>query len=262
MSRDLLARGFLGLGLITAWGSLSQILRVDGTPHPRGLSALVDLSALATPVGFWSLTALFIAATAAFVLRWHQAWALGLAVGLLALGGHIQMSQWPGSLGVNGALVLPGAAGTACLLAAGWRRLQGADRQAMALSGLDAACGIAAAGYTLAAINKLDGSGLAWASGSNLALHITVHGYAGIEALLPMRLAVADNLLACAMLGVGTLLIEGSFGLFIAPRLRRPMALLAVAMHLGISLFVGLHHFDWMFLVLGLGLYPRGQLTD
>ena len=260
MNRRLLARICLGLGLIMAWFTLTRILRVDGTPHPRGLSAILDLSPLTTPMGFWLLTAVFTAAVLAFVLRWRACFGLGLSVALLALGGHILMAQWPGDLGVNGSLVLPGASGVACLLAVGWSRRRGADPPTMEINGLDAACGIAAAGYTLAAINKLIGSGLAWAGGSNLALHITVHAYSGIEALLSLRLAVADSLLLCSFFGVGTLLIEGSFGLFVFPRFRLVLALLAVSMHLAISLFVGLHHYDWMFLVLGLGLYPRTQL--
>jgi hypothetical protein len=262
MNRALFARCCLGLGLLLAWGSSSQILRVEGTPHPRGLSAFLDLSPLTTPWAYGMLTGLFLMATLAFVRRWHTCLALSLAVGLMALGAHIQTAQWPGRLGVNGSLVLPGACGVACLVAIGLGRLRGAGAQTMERYGLDAACGIAAAGYTLAAINKLAGSGVAWASGSNLALHITVHAYTGAEALLPLRLAVADNLTLCALLGLGTLLIEGGFGLFIFFQLRKHLALLATLMHLGISLFVGLHHFDWMFVVLGLGFYPRQSLQN
>ena len=250
-------RLMIALSLIATWGSLGRVLRVQGVPHPRGLSAWIDLGWLVTPLGAGLMTGLFAAATLAFVLRRGEGVAATALVVLLAVGGHVQEAQWPVGAFANRSLVLPGAAlavyGVARLLAL----RAGAPRDQADAWGLEAACGVAAACYTLAGLNKLVGSGAAWAGGSNLAMHISVHAHGGLEGLRAARLAVADSLGLCTLFGVGTLVIESSFLLFVLPRLRRGYALAAAAMHLGIAAVLGLHHYDWMFMVLGLGFAAR-----
>ena len=205
------------------------------------------------------LGGLFVVATAAFVWGWRPLRAALLVAGLLALAAHLQSAQWaPGSHQANRAVVLPGAALVAYALGGLLARRQGrtaaqVDAEVDAV-GVDAACGVAAACYAIAGGNKLLSSGLSWASDANLSMHMMVHSFGSAPGLGPLRQAVATTPWIASVAGAGTLLIECGFVLFVAPRLRRPLAAAAVVMHLGIGVAMGLHHYDWMFFVLGLGL--------
>ena len=248
-------RVFIGLSLLATWGTLSSVVRTVGLPHARGLSALVPLGSVTTTPAAIAFTAVFLLAVAAFVARLRPLAATLVIVGLLALGGHVQSAQWaPQADFAHRALVLPGAGLTAWLLAAAIARRRGAAPEAADQVGIEAACGVAAACYTIAGMNKLLGSGLGWASGENLSMHMMVHSFGSLPALLDLRTAVATEPVLASIAGTGTLLIEGTFFLFVFPRLRVPYALAAAGLHMGIAVGMGLHHYDWMFMVLGLGL--------
>ncbi len=258
-------RTLLVLGLLATWGSLVRVLQVEGVPHARGLSAMVPLEALVSMPGFVVSTGLFGVAAAAFLWRRREGWAAVGMVLLYALMGHLQSAQWAlEAHQANRALVLPGAALIVYALVRAWVLRRGHGRDRADAWGLEGACGVAAACYTLAGASKLLGSGTAWADGSNLAMHVAVHAHNGVAALLPLRMAVADSLALCEVFGTLTLTVEASFFLFVFPALRRPYALAAAAMHVGIALVMGLHHYDWMFVVLGLGLMagPLGGSDD
>lgn len=247
-------RVLLAIGLLATWASLGRVLQVEGLPFPRGLSAWVPLDVLVSPAGFGVLTLLFVAATVAFTIRRHEGHAAAAMAVLCALGGHLQASQWSlDASQANRSLVLPGAALVVYVAVRSWVLRQGTDRDQADAWGLEGACGVAAACYTLAGVSKLLGSGTAWAEGSNLAMHVAVHAHGGAQALLPLRLAIADNLDLCQVFGTLTLTVEATFFLFVIRSLRRPYALAAAGMHVGIALVMGLHHYDWMFVVLGLG---------
>ncbi|MDP2307823.1 MAG: hypothetical protein Q8P18_17490 [Pseudomonadota bacterium] len=242
-------RVLVGLSLVLAWASLAKVLRVEGLPHPRGLAALVDLSVLVSPVAIGASSIVYAVALAAFVLGRRPDVAAAVLIGLLALGGHLQACQWPDGVGANGALTLPGAALSAWWLA---RRFGGT-------SGREAACGIVAAAYPLAALSKVTSSGLEWAGAGNLSLHIASQSYVGWSALQPLRLAAAGSPALCGALGVGTLIIEAGVIAFVWAPARLPLAALVAAMHVGIALLMGLHHYEWMLVVLGLALWRKGD---
>lgn len=178
---------------------------------------------------------LHLLALGAFLGRRAPRLGAGALFLLLALGSTLVEWQWPPGVGVDNGLSLP------ALSALAW-----------AIGGREAACGTVAAGYSLAALSKLHGSGLGWATGLNLAQHISTHAWDGAPALLEARLALAASVPLCTALGAATFLIEGSAVLFLLPALRRPWALAAAAMHLGIALVMDLHHYDWMLVTLGL----------
>jgi hypothetical protein len=237
-------------GLLLAWASLSRVLQVDGLPHaPAPLGGLTFLTQPG-PATLCSLA--FAVAAYGYVCNRAADLAMAVMAGLLALGAALQRWQWPGEEGVNGAVMLPGAALVASLLA---RRLSPAARRDAA--GVEAAAGIVAASYVLAGLSKLSTSGWGWTGQPNLGVHILAQGYAGLGALGPLREAVAQSALACRLLGVGTLTIELGAIVFLWPSLRRGWAATAVAMHLGISLLMGLHHYDWLLTVLGVAAEAR-----
>lgn len=239
-----MSRVLIGLSLFAAWASLGRILRVDGVPYPHGLSAIVDLSFLTRTPAAVVATLVYAAAVVAF-LRGSRG-AAAIVVTLLALGTHLQECQWPGDAGVNGSPILPGAAVAAWAIA----------------GSAEAACGIVGAVYLLAGTSKILASGLAWAGGANLAIHIVSHAYEGLPALLPFRLAIADSPALCSAFGVATLILECGAVVFVVPAARKPMAVVLSAMHIGIGLLMGLHHYEFVFLVLGLAWYraaPQSQ---
>jgi hypothetical protein len=249
------ARLALGLSLALAWPSPAKMLAYRGIPHPRGLSALVELSFLAHPVAGIALTLAYAVAVVAFVSRIRPGLTAGIAAVLLALATHLYESQLPVGIGRHNASLLPGAVLSAYALAHVLTRRRDTDTRDW--FGIEAGAGIVAAGYVLAGSSKLLGSGIAWAEGSNLALHIATHSYSGVAFMRPLRLWVADNHSLCTVLGAGTLLLECSFALFVLREARKPYALLATAMHSCISLLMGLHHFDWLFMTLGIAFASR-----
>jgi hypothetical protein len=263
MRNPRLPRIALGLGLFIAWGSLSsRLLGVEGTPHPFGLSAWIDLGWATRPASWLALSGVYLSALLAFVLRRCEGLAGALLVALLALGAHIGAAQWPGDAGANRAVLLPGGACLAYLVGRiGSLRRTGATAARAEAAGIEAACGVAAACYTLAGLNKVVGSGLSWASGGNLAMHIYTHSDSGVAWLRAFREGVASHPEICTVLGVGTILIECSFVLFILRRLRPLYGLLATAMHLSIALIMGLHHHEWMLTALGLAFYRAAPET-
>ncbi len=245
-------RILMGLSLLFAWASLSSVTRVSGLPHAYGPSAWLPLAPLTSGPGFALVSVVFAGACLAFVLGRRAPVAAALIVALLVLMSHLQSAQWaPDAHHANRAVVLPGAAMVAWWLARWRSRGQGVG--AADAAGVEAACGITAACYSFAGWSKVSGSGLEWASGPNLAMHLMVHSYGSVEPLRALRQGLAELPALCAFFGHGTLLIECSFGLFLVPRLRRLYATAAVLMHLGIALVMGLHHYDWMLMVAGLG---------
>jgi hypothetical protein len=256
------ARAVLALGLVLGWASLGRLLLVDGLPHaPWGLDGLPMNGAVAA-----TATVVFVLALGAFLIERRpdlaydaplatrggtgegthvslfapqDLGAIGL-VALFALGTTAMEWQSAPGMGINGATTLPGATLLAWWIA---RRMRN--------DGVEAACGVVGACYALAAMSKVYTSGFAWASAGNIALQIATQAWLAPEPLRALRLAVASLPELCSFVGIATLFIEGGAILFVLPRARLPMAALIVAMHLGISALMGLHHYDWMFTALG-----------
>ena len=245
-----------------AWVSYNDVVSTEGLRFPRGLAAVVDLSWLVSPVAVAMQTAVFLGAVWAWGARRFPA-AAGLVMAVqLFLAEQLHLSQWPDDVGGNKAAVLPVAALLAWLATEAWARRRGRDALEVERLGYEAACGMAAACYMLSGLAKVDASGLMWASGSNLSLHITVHAYNGVSALTAFRLAVAEQLWLCTIFGVGTLVVECGYVLFLLPWMRKPLSIAATLMHLSIGLVMGLHHYDWMFVEIGLAFYVVGAHRD
>lgn len=246
-----LGRTSVGVGLLMAWGSFGRVLDVDGLPHAPGVLAALPMNAGVAGAA----TVVFLVALAAFVGQRAEDAAAAVLVVLLAAATQAQAWQWPGDQGANGATMLPGAA-----LIAWWvARRFGGDDLVRRRRGVDAACGIVAAAYFIAATSKVTVSGLQWASAGNIGLQIAAQAALVGGPLHTLRGAVAEEPVLCGGLGVATLFIEGGALLFVWPRARPTLTGLLVGMHVGISLLMGLHHYDWMFTMLGLGLASVGK---
>lgn len=243
------SRALQAVGLLFAWASLARVQRVEGVPHAP--AALQWLGPLTHPVAAAAVTVVFALLLGWFVVRGGQATMVALAA-LLAAGAAVQGWQWPGDEGANGAVMLPGAALVAMAVARGMVPPERRDR-----AGIDAAAGLVAACYLLAGVAKLGGSGWAWTSQANLGVHILAQGYGGLGELEPLRTWVAGSPVVCRALGVGTLVIELGAVAFLRPGLRAVWAIGALFLHVGISLLMGLHHYDWLFTVLAVAVGSR-----
>ncbi len=247
-------RLLIAIGIFTAAGSLHGAFSTRTIEYPRGISALIPLDFLLTPIAMVLLVTLFLAALTSWTMGIREEPSGWTVVVLLALGLHLSLGHHPIDEVSNRAVNLPGAGLAAYLI---WRkiaRMQG-DHSRQNRIGFDAFCGIAAICYALAGANKIWAPGVAWATGVNLANHITTHALLGSPIMLDLRLWVASQEVVCMLLGVGTLVIECGFVLFILRKYRPILSILAVVFHLSIGLIVGLHHPDWMFTVAGLGLH-------
>ncbi len=248
-------RAWFAAGLFMAMISYNRISRMESVPYPRGLAAWVDLGWAAQPSALAGLALLFLVAMVAWVVRVRETAAAVVMIAVLWIAESLHLSQWADDVGGNKAAVLPVASLLAYTVTRAWSRRRGDDALTVERLAVEAACGVCAAAYFLAGVSKISESGLMWASGSNLALHITVHGWRGVEALIPFRLAVAEVLPLCTLFGVGTLIVECGYLFFVVPALRKPLSIAATLMHLSIGLVMGLHHYDWMFVEIGLAWY-------
>ncbi len=241
----------VALGLAMAWLSFGRVLDVDGVPFAPGPLAALPMNPLVASVASF----VFASTLSAWASQRREDLTAALLVVLLAAGTQVQAWQWPGDEGANGATMLPGAALTAWWVA---RRFGGPaavrDRRAV-----DAACGMVAGGYFVAAASKVAGSGLAWASAGNIGLQIAAQAAIVGGPLHTLRAAAAESPVFCGLLGVATLVIEGGAVAYVWPPARPWLTVAIVGMHLGIGLLMGLHHYDWMFTTLGLGLASAAE---
>ncbi|MDP2314655.1 MAG: hypothetical protein Q8P41_17255 [Pseudomonadota bacterium] len=182
-------------------------------------------------------------------LAWWVRAPRSVAAGALALlpllvGGILEGALSPS--GVHHGKILPVVA------LAGWLVAQvrggpDADRNAV-----EAACGLTAAAYALAAYAKLAGAGLLWFDPDYLGLLLVERAVGAPAPLAALRLAVAEQPTLCVLLAGGALLTEASGALFVWAPARRPVALALLAMHAGIALLMGYVYVSWALVVVAL----------
>jgi hypothetical protein len=167
-----------------------------------------------------------------------------LALAPIAAGAVIERLASPS--GVHHGKLLPAAVLVAWIVALG---RGGPDRVRRAI---EAACGVTAATYTLAALAKIGGAGAGWFDPNYLGLLVLERAVGAPAPLAALRLAVAQRPAACLALATGALLIEGAGVLFVWPPARRPVALALVALHVGIAACMGYVYATWALVVLAL----------
>lgn len=126
---------------------------------------------------------------------------------------------------------------------------------------VEASFGVSAAIYLLAAVAKMTGAGGRWFDPDYLGLLILERSFGAVGPLASLRLGIAANPLLCRMLSVGALLIETGGVLLLWPRLRRPMALILSALHLGIAVTMGYIYVTWVVTLLGLAWWREPGKT-
>jgi hypothetical protein len=241
-----LMRGVLALSALAAWVGLSGHLGGKGLPYPRGLAALIDLSWVLSPVGHGVLTALFVGAVVLNAARIRPYETGVLAFAVMALAANVDGSQYP-EPGEHHGKLLPINALLAATIGLWW----GGERAAR-----DAAAGVVAGSYTMAALVKLWRSGPLWAETMDLPLLSAERAVGAPWPLDTIRMAVAHHPQLALAGGVGVHVLELLGVLFLWPRFRRPFAVAMIAAHVSIGVLLGYSYPDWILVLVALGLLP------
>ena len=123
---------------------------------------------------------------------------------------------------------------------------------ALALSGVEAACGVVAATYVLAGVAKLTGAGLNFLDPDYLGTLVLERSFLVPGGLSTLRQFVAESPLACTTLAALTLAAELGAVLFVVRRYRLRVAVVLAAMHVGIWITMGYTYISWVAVLLGL----------
>lgn len=206
----------LGMALVESWLNLQPLPRL--VPALSGTLPLIGGLLLwgGGALGYW---------------LWRPSRGSGLLLALpLSLGAIVEGLFSPS--GVHHGKLLP----TLVLLA--WSL---AGRQ-----GREAASGVAAAVYVLAALSKFLGSGSAWFTADHLGLLMVERSVGAPEPLALLRLGLAGHPGLCMGLASGAWLAEAAGFLLLWPRFRYLMAIVLTILHLGIFLGMGYFYLSWV----------------
>ena len=243
MSEDYRKRLILAVALLGAAGApVSRTQALDVLPHPSGLAAIVPLAWLSTPPAQIAAVAAVVLMLALFV-RGRAMQLSGLAVFVIVLAlNSVARSMTPGDEAGSQGSQVPCTTLAAWIVGSAIAPRLGRDRDEL---GTSLACGIVAAGYTMAAISKLLARGVDWVDGPTLALMIYERAPSSIEPLASLRRAVSGTPWLCSG-GMGAvLLLEASGALFLFRRARRAYAACIVAFHVSSGLLLGYPHVEW-----------------
>lgn len=206
-------------------GQLGASWLAGGLSVALGLSAVLGLGGLVV----WAR-------------RPQPGWAL-LAVAPVAATAWLERLASPS--GVHHVKFLPAAALLFWAIGS-WRSTEARGREA--------AAGVVAACYGLAALSKIVLSGWAWFEPANLGLLILERSVGAPAPLAALRLWVATQPAVCAGLAIGALLIELAGLLFVIPRLRIGLTVAFALLHLGIALLMGYVYLPWVLVAGGISL--------
>jgi len=237
------SRLFLGLGLwVTLGGSLNTLRLISPI---GGLGLWMGGGLLSFGLGFW---------------RWYKNPLDYLGIFLLVF--PISVWAWLDAFytynGEHHGKILPMTVMIAMGLGGWLARWQGANPEAQAQMGQEAACGMVAATYSLAALAKLWGSGGQWFLPDALGMLILERSVGAPAGLAELRLMVASHPTVCSFFAVGSIFIEAAGILFLWAPARRPLAFLLLALHTGIAVLMGYVYLEWVCVVIGLA-YSPGQ---
>lgn len=249
----------LGIAWLPVLSTLWDARRIS---HPRALTAYVDLSFVLQPGPLLALTGMFLACIVCWTLRYKPIASALFAFLLLALLGNLENSLYEADSGVHHGKLLP--AGALLAWAITWQLTRARPVAEREQHAHEAALGVAAGCYVLAALAKLQSGGLDWVSSTNIPLLMVERAIGAATWSSELRTFVGEASAGSrsVVLSVPALAIElFSVGL-LWPRTRRAAALLLLALHLAIALLLGYVYVAWMLLLLGALVRPSAALPQ
>lgn len=196
------------------------------------------------------LTVIFIGATGAFLVGWHPLLMGLLLFSMMAVIRQWEIAQWNYEIVVGLGKYVPTAASLmGFLLTAGigqwfWPWEVAVQR------GWDAACGIIAGCWGLAALAKMRESGLVWTTADNVAILVWERTYHGPALLNRLRRAAANSPTVCWLASLVGMWGEALGMLFVFPAARWPVAIGLALFQLGIYVLLGYRELEWILVML------------
>jgi ABC-type amino acid transport system permease subunit len=191
----------------------------------------------------------------AFLRGLHLEWVALAILVLLATIRRFEILQWPGDIVVRLGKYVPAAA---CLLA--WLVSQpilkhfGFSSAEANHLGWNAACGVMAGAYVLAAIAKLRETGWKWMKPRYQALLVAERAYLGPALLRRMRSAIAHSRRASAVVGATGFFVELFAILFVVPLIRPYLLGVVLVLNFGFLTLLGYFELEWMVVLVAITL--------
>ena len=231
----------LALGVATK-GVLEQTDPVSPLPYPRGIARLAELGFLTSPVAQNVILAAVVAMLALFVSGRRPQLAGWTLVGIALVTHAVVRSVHAQEADRTQGSQEPYATLIAWLIGTKVAKRFGREPEEL---GASLACGVVAAGYSMAALSKLMHSGIHWVDGRAMALLIYERAGQVPAPFSDLRYAAASHPLVCKLAMGSALVLESCGWFFLFTRLRRPFAAGVLCLHVSSGLLLGYTHFDW-----------------
>ncbi|MFT4976736.1 MAG: hypothetical protein ACI8S6_002641 [Myxococcota bacterium] len=193
-------------------------------------------------------------------MGWHQVWMAWLLLSMMAGIRQWEIGQWSYDIVVGLGKYVPTAAALLGFVVAVMISSVVAPDADAASIGWDAAAGVLAGCWGLAAIAKYRESGLVWAGGKNVALLVYERTYHGPRWLNRIRRAAAQNPLICVLSANVGLWGEAAGMLFIFPSARWIVAIALAIFQLTILFLLGYVELEWILIMLAVAALSHGSV--
>lgn len=196
----------------------------------------------------------FVALAAAFAARWHEVVSGIALLALLIAVRRRAIATWGEDYVVGLGKYVPSAAALVAYLAAS--NLAGATslRAHREAIGWEAACGVLAAAYVLAAFAKHEQSGWRWAKSDNVALLVAERAHGGARSLFALRMWAAESPRLCGALAKASMFVEAAGVAYLVSWLRWPFTGIATLLQLGIVVLLGYFEVEWIVVMVAVSL--------
>lgn len=242
------------LALVASWGNSATHVVLSDRPLYAFTTNVMTMPirtqrlawAGVASVGF--LAALWLWAASG----WPRLGAAAVIAALLAIR-QVETRQWPGQMVVRLGKYVPAASClTGWLIVVTLTRTLGWDEPRSVAAGWEAAAGVMAALYPLAALSKLKLTGWRWMRAEHHALMIAERAYTGPMWVRRARSAGSRSWAVCAFVGTFGLLSEFACAAYIFPDARIAVTATVLALHAGIGLFLGYFEPEWLLVMIAI----------
>lgn len=256
----ILGKLLLAASLLISWtSSATHILHAEKPVYDRWARLLNKRWTTSHLPVLLALSVPFVATTALFCLGWWPVWTGAALLAMMVGLRQWEIAQWNYEVVVGLGKYVPAAAAVlgyvSAAALAGWLAPALDPDQV----GWDAAAGILAGSWVLAAIAKYRESGMLWVSANNVALLVYERTYHGPGWLNRLRRAAARQPWICLAAANVGFWGEALGGLFIFPAMRWPLAIALTLFQLGILILLGYVELEWIFIMLAVAALSHGS---
>jgi hypothetical protein len=250
------------VSLLLSWlNSATHVLHAEKLVYNRWITLLGERPGNRRWIVLGLLTLVYLGLLLAFCVDVGRQPAGWLMLGLMMLIRGWEIRQWNREVVVGLGKYVPAGASLLGFLVGsllvGWLRPEwNADA-----AGWDAAAGVLAACWGLAAFAKLRESGLRWTSAANVAVLVRERSYMAPRPIARLRRAVSKLPWLCMAAAYVGFWGEAAGMLFIFPVLRWPVAIASALFQLGITILLGYWELEWIVIMLAVAGLSAGAVV-